>query len=216
MRLIGYWIESLLDTDFYPPQEFIGDLPLETRTKIADYLDTGLVYEVYRGISWCRFFCRVQSMGNKELTDGYWVWPEGLSHYVRDHGVTLPSEFRDHIESRPTPIPKEQWDKSPPDKEFWKDWCRQNASGKYRSKLIAARQRADCEAERIVAKAVAELEATKGVSKVECRWAGCGNKALVGIAFCARCSLKGREYPIVFVSGIYHELRSILTDGQPQ
>ena len=215
MKLIGYWIESLLDTDYYPPQEFVGELPLLTRAKIAGYLDKGMVYEVYRGISWCRFFCRVQSMGNSELTDGYWVWPAGLSHYVRDHGVVLPSEFLDHIESKPSPIPKERWDKSVPDREFWKAWCRQNASGKCRAKLAAARQQADCEAERIIAKAIADLEAQKGVSKVECRW-GCGNKALVGTTFCAHCCLKGKEEQIIFVSGIYHELRSILTDSQPQ
>ena len=80
-------------TDYF--QEFIGDLPLETRTKIADYLDTGMVYEVYRGISWCRFFCRVQSMGD-EVDGRVLGLARWLITYVRHHGVTLPSELGPH------------------------------------------------------------------------------------------------------------------------
>src|SRR5258708_34848709 len=56
MRLIGYWIESLNDLDYFPPQEFVGGLSLSTRAEVADYLDTGLKYAAYRGVSWCRFF----------------------------------------------------------------------------------------------------------------------------------------------------------------
>jgi hypothetical protein len=216
MKLIGYWIESLRDTNYYPPQELMGDLPLAIRTQVADYLDRGHVFEVYRGRSWCRFFCE-HLMGCRELTDGYWVWPEDLSHYVRDHGVIVPLEFIRHVESRPTPIPTEQWDRSRlPDEEFWKAWCRQNASGEYRAKLNAARERADCETERLFANAITELEATKRTSDADCQWAGCGNKALVGKVFCARCILNERKDQIVFVSGIYHDMRSILVDAEPR
>ena len=35
-------------------------------------------------------------MGSRDLTDGVWVWPEGLAHYVRDHGVVLPTSFIEH------------------------------------------------------------------------------------------------------------------------
>lgn len=210
MKLIGYWIESLRDADYYAPQEFVGDWPARLRTQVAEYLDSGQVFRVYRGYSWCRFRCGrdFQSMGARELTDGYWVWPEGLSHYVRDHSVTLPAEFVRHVESSPASIPKEQWDMSPPDTDFWKAWCRENASEEYRSRLAAARQRADCEAERLFADAVAKLKATSGESEAICRWAGCGNRALAGKAFCAHCMLKGQKDMIV--SEVYHDLRSVL------
>jgi len=102
MKIIGYWIRSLSDDDFPPPQELITDCDASTRNAIAEYLDAGLEFAAYRGVSWCRFFCD-HPMGNRELTDGEWVWPEGLSHYVRDHNVRLPDEFvaSVRLQSRP-------------------------------------------------------------------------------------------------------------------
>jgi len=38
--------------------------------------------------------------GSRDLTDGDYLWPEGLSHYVLAHGVRLPTEFAAHIERR--------------------------------------------------------------------------------------------------------------------
>ncbi len=32
-------------------------------------------------------------MGDSDLTDGTWLWPQGLVHYVEVHGVALPDEF---------------------------------------------------------------------------------------------------------------------------
>lgn len=37
------------------------------------------------------------------MSDGTWLWPEGLSHYVREHGVVLPEEFVVHALSTPIP-----------------------------------------------------------------------------------------------------------------
>jgi hypothetical protein len=28
-------------------------------------------------------------MGSFDLTDGLWLWPEGLAHYVEAHGLPL-------------------------------------------------------------------------------------------------------------------------------
>jgi len=36
-------------------------------------------------------------MGRGELTDGVYVWPEGLAHYLEKHNVRLPQEFVDHV-----------------------------------------------------------------------------------------------------------------------
>src|SRR5579864_6644717 len=138
MKLIGYWIRSVRNTDYLPPQEFVGGIPPATRDQVARYPDSGPEFAAYRGVSWCRFFCD-HSMGHRELSDGRWIWPEGLSHYVRNHGVRLPYEFLKHAELNQMPIPKEEWDPGAPDEEFWKDWCRQNSAGKWEAKLEIAR-----------------------------------------------------------------------------
>jgi hypothetical protein len=40
-------------------------------------------------------------MGSGERTDGVYVWPEGLVHYLEKHNVRLPQEFVDHVLSDP-------------------------------------------------------------------------------------------------------------------
>jgi hypothetical protein len=38
--------------------------------------------------------------GCAELTDGVYLWPEGLAHYVLEHSVKLPDDVLDHITHR--------------------------------------------------------------------------------------------------------------------
>jgi hypothetical protein len=52
------------------------------------------------GYSECRL-CGARN-GSLELTDGVYVWPDGLSHYVRQHSVRLPTAFTDHVERMET------------------------------------------------------------------------------------------------------------------
>lgn len=42
-------------------------------------------------------------MGDGERTDGVWVWPDGLIHYVMVHHVPLPDAFLDAIVGNTTP-----------------------------------------------------------------------------------------------------------------
>ena len=51
------------------------------------------------GLSWCRFHCEQEYCGSLEFTDGYYLWPEGLLHYVQNHEVKLPEEFIAHCKS---------------------------------------------------------------------------------------------------------------------
>jgi len=61
------------------------------------YLRGGHPLSSYRMYSSCRFKCGVRDsvLGDTDLIDGIWVWPEGLVHYVEAHGVALPEEFVD-------------------------------------------------------------------------------------------------------------------------
>jgi hypothetical protein len=51
------------------------------------------------GYSPCRL-CDNVTNGNLDLTDGSYLWPQGLAHYVRDHHVRLPAEFVAHVRLR--------------------------------------------------------------------------------------------------------------------
>lgn len=55
---------------------------------------TGLVARTYMGYSRCRM-CGEEN-GDIELSDGVFVWPSGLAHYVAGHGVRRPRRFVRH------------------------------------------------------------------------------------------------------------------------
>jgi hypothetical protein len=192
LNLIGYWIMSLKGDPFLPPQEFVSDEESTVRQIVANYLDSGTMARAYRSTEWCRFLCRGDN-GSCELSDGYWIWPEGLSHYVRDHNVRLPDEFvADALAGRPSHVmPIEQRCDAPTDLSFWKEWCSRNRSFSLMAHLESARAAIDRDLPRIVAEGVAQIvsddERRTGVSDSICLWEGCPNFALKGFDLCASC-----------------------------
>ena len=96
LTLIGYW-KGERDPDWPDPRAFVDDAwDSRERDLIADHLGTGLeVPWTAAGFSRCRF-CG-QRNGSVELTDGIYVWPEGLQHYVERHAVRLPHVIVDRM-----------------------------------------------------------------------------------------------------------------------
>lgn len=68
----------------------------DDRLEVGSYLRNGLVAHAWMGYSPCRL-CDRTTNGNLDLTDGTYIWPEGLSHYVLDHNMRLPRAFIDHV-----------------------------------------------------------------------------------------------------------------------
>ena len=64
------------------------------------------------GYSECRL-CGQQN-GAGEFTDGTYIWPEGLRHYVSAHSVRLPEEFVTHALTR-----RREIDENPRDQTWW-------------------------------------------------------------------------------------------------
>ena len=97
--------------------------------RVARYLESGLVLRTYLGFSTCRC-CGLTgvAMGSKDLTDGAWVWPEGLAHYLRVHSLSLPNEFLETMKQRDYCVPQLPINASvdlPPDEydyAFWHEW----------------------------------------------------------------------------------------------
>lgn len=185
VHLIGYWIQSLQDASYFPPQELVRELPALTRVRLATYLDEASVFESYRGISWCRFGCGHRSMGSRELTDGEWVWPEGLSHYVREHGVVLPEEFICHVENGGSQATGEALEQFPND-GFWREWCNRSSSRHLQPALASALEEAHVRAQEIREASWKRRESEVGLSDVRCVQLECANVALRGMAMCAR------------------------------
>ncbi len=93
--LIGYWDGPEADPSWPSPEEFVdASWDIDERDLVVSYLRMGFVARSFMGFSRCRF-CGKEN-GNLELSDGHFVWPDGLAHYVVEHGVRLPDRFVRH------------------------------------------------------------------------------------------------------------------------
>jgi hypothetical protein len=235
LKAVGYWITGLGDEKLPAPQELVGVMPADQGARLADYLAAGMTQASYLGNSWCRFGCGIDSgpMGSRDLTDGKWVWPEGLAHYVREHQVVLPDEFVAQALSRGTPVvagriervfawaaqharrpdkPAETEEpEEPEDYTFWYDWCASRRSPQTLQRLRQARQRAeslmasDAAAER--AKAIESALAQHGISEANCLQKNCRQKALTGTYLCVEHYLgKPSPDPLHRMGDAFHEI----------
>jgi hypothetical protein len=68
-----------------------------SRDDVLAYLELGFVESMEFGYAECRLCGRSgPALGCLSLTDGTYVWPEGLAHYLREHNVHLPADFETH------------------------------------------------------------------------------------------------------------------------
>jgi hypothetical protein len=70
---------------------------------VIEYLDDAYKIPMFSfGPSWCRMGCvgAPEEIGTQDLTDGVWLFPEGLVHYVRHHAVRPPEAFLEHLRGR--------------------------------------------------------------------------------------------------------------------
>ena len=96
---IGYW-KSDSEPDLPDPEKFIAyNIANTDRQLLLKYLAHGTRFMSYLGYSFCRFQCGIgdSEMGASCFTDGKYVWPEGLSHYITQHNVWLPKAFITHV-----------------------------------------------------------------------------------------------------------------------
>ena len=96
LERVGYWSNG---ADGWPVPEECVDIALsfDDRDIVADYVRRGFVARACMGIARCRL-CGIP-LGSLDLTDGEYIWPEGLDHYVQDHSVRLPPWFIEHVQS---------------------------------------------------------------------------------------------------------------------
>jgi len=109
LEALGYWFNERAPNAYPRPQRLVGAWPARQRAQVLAHLRAGSMFERYRACSHCRFACgiRPSELGRRDLTDGVWVWPEGLAHYVEAHSVRLPARFVRHVAARGLPARRE-------------------------------------------------------------------------------------------------------------
>ncbi len=114
LLLIGYWRADRDTSSSLPdPHDWIdNDWDEDERHATWFYFAAGTLYRTFMGLSPCRI-CG-EPNGAVEYTDGVYVWPEGLAHYIYDHGLRLPDELVQHARSRldaieARPLERDRW-----------------------------------------------------------------------------------------------------------
>lgn len=98
LRLIGYW-RSEKHPEYPDPHDLVDETwNADERHQLWFYLATGTMLRPQMGKSNCRI-CGAQN-GAVEYTDGTYIWPEGLGHYIYDHAVRLPADVILHATTR--------------------------------------------------------------------------------------------------------------------
>lgn len=100
LEVLGWWFSPFAPSTLPRPQALVGGLEPAARAAVVGYLRAGKTLVTFPEASFCRFDCGETAMGTKDLTDGRYVWPEGLAHYVERHGVRLPEAFVAHVQER--------------------------------------------------------------------------------------------------------------------
>lgn len=81
------------------------------RERTISYMDQGLYYVATLSLEPCRI-CEKWAGGRGFVTDGYWLWPKYLSHYLKEHGWGIPAEFDLHLQKQDYHIDKDWVNKS--------------------------------------------------------------------------------------------------------
>ena len=101
-RPVGFWRnpDDASTASLPDPHDLVDpDWDPVERAAVLEYLRRGELVRYWQGHSWCRFRCGIPNdeMGAGDFTDGTWIWPEGLPHYLEAHAVKPPEEFLEHV-----------------------------------------------------------------------------------------------------------------------
>jgi hypothetical protein len=130
LKMIGYW-----NDEFGSFPEFITPSVIRNmanygpfREDVIFYLRSGKISRRCMGFAENRLPGIVPSerLGSQDLTDGEWIWPEGLDAYVEFAGIRLPAEFIESMKRNHFRVPDVQEAESSRysmNSVFWEEWC---------------------------------------------------------------------------------------------
>jgi len=109
LKQVGFWWSEERPDLPHPRDAVDPDWFDSEGEQLLSYLEQAhhLPY-AYFGFSWCRLGCPdiPADIGTQDLTDGTYLFPEGLMHYVRVHAVRPPHEFLEHVRAQGYRAPK--------------------------------------------------------------------------------------------------------------
>jgi len=98
LRLIGYWGNEQ-HPELPDPVHLVDPLwDDDERHATSMYFAVGTIARTSMGFSPCRI-CGIDN-GDTEYTDGTYLWPSGLVHYIDEHQVRLPASLVTHATER--------------------------------------------------------------------------------------------------------------------
>lgn len=128
LKAVGFWREENDKIGEQFPLPVLSKKKLENKDKLISYLQSGIIISEWLGYSYCRFIDGPDEefMGDKDLSDGVWFWPEGLYIYIKLYNILLPESFLRHIENNNFQIPvnlnTEKIESMEEDYSFWISW----------------------------------------------------------------------------------------------
>jgi hypothetical protein len=98
-KWFGFWKQ---DGDYYAScpdfnEWMISDCELEPDQKIIDYLSNGSFVSASPIYVNCHICEETIDSSKVILTDGIWMWPKDLVHYISLHKLKIPDEFYAHM-----------------------------------------------------------------------------------------------------------------------
>jgi hypothetical protein len=129
LKPVGYWVEAGFGERWPDPTRLVDPgWCTSERSKIVAYLRRAPKVEDCLGYSHCRFGGVPDSeMGTADLSDGTYVWPEGLWIYVERFDVRLPDDMIEHMRTHGFEVPSSldvvALEERAVDMKYWEDWA---------------------------------------------------------------------------------------------
>lgn len=89
-------LNFILDDNSLVHSNLLGTHPLPNEHMILQYLKSAHKMSWVASVRECEI-CGKTAGPRTYLTDGFWVWPLWLCHYVEDHNIKLPDDFINRI-----------------------------------------------------------------------------------------------------------------------
>jgi hypothetical protein len=134
LKPVGYWFEEGYGERWPDPAHLVDyQWRIDERPRIVAYLRHAPKMRDCLGYARCRLGGVPDSeMGTGDLSDGTYIWPEGLWIYVSRFSVRIPDDMIEHMRRHDFQVPADldvaTLGQRGVDLKYWEDWAGRNAT----------------------------------------------------------------------------------------